>query len=154
MGLSRLVQCELGLLSIAGADPLRSALTTSHDGLRSGPCWIRSRQPRRAGAQQQDGLLQTRSRWRRLRRDPWLAPDTQSLFESALSRTYANSAVSVLSLEQALACKTGCPLLAQSLWARFRQPRRQGFLGQAIEIPHSNRLLEKHPEFERHVEPR
>src|SRR4051794_40880448 len=66
----------------------------------------------------------------------------QSLFESALSRTYANSAVSVLSLEQALACKTGCPLLAQSLSARFRQPRRQGFLGQAIEIPHSNRLSE------------
>src|SRR3954469_5478128 len=66
---------------------------------------------------------------------------TESLFESALSRTYANSAVSVLSLEQALACKTGCPLLAQSLSARFRQPRRQGFLGQAIEIPYSNRLL-------------
>src|SRR3954468_9771739 len=39
-----------------------------------------------------------------------------------------------------LACKTGFPLLARSLWARFRQPRRQGFLGQAIEIPHSNRL--------------
>src|SRR4051812_40930136 len=68
---------------------------------------------------------------------------SKSLFESALSRTYANSAVSALSLEQALACKTGCPLLARSLWARFRQPRRQGFLGQAIEIPHSNSLLER-----------
>src|SRR3954447_7067898 len=72
--------------------------------------------------------------------DPFHPLPTESLFESALSRTYANSAVSALSLEQALACKTGFPLLARSLWARFRQPRRQGFLGQTIEIPHSNRL--------------
>src|SRR3954454_24988266 len=64
----------------------------------------------------------------------------ESLFGCAVSRTYANSAVSTLSLEQALACKTGCPLLARSLWTGFRQPRRQGFLGQVIEIPHSNRL--------------
>src|SRR3954468_11831542 len=70
---------------------------------------------------------------------------SKSLFECALSRTYANSAVSALSLEQALACKTGFPLLARSLWARFRQPRRQGFLGQTIEIPHSNRLLGLEP---------
>ena len=28
---------------------------------------------------------------------------------------YADSAVSAVSLEQALACKTGCPLLARSL---------------------------------------
>ena len=41
---------------------------------------------------------------------------------------YADSAVLALGLEQALACKTGCPLLARSLWARFRQPRRQSFL--------------------------
>src|SRR4051795_3072406 len=73
------------------------------------------------------------------RSSTWTGP--KSLFESALSRTYANSAVSALSLERALACRTGCPLLARSLWARFRQPQRQGFLGQAIEIPHSNRLL-------------
>src|SRR3954451_19759440 len=76
----------------------------------------------------------------------------QSLFESALSRTYANSAVSALSLEQALACKTGFPLLARSLWARFRQPRRQGFLGQTIEIPHSSRLSDPLALGERDVE--
>src|SRR3954469_3618240 len=64
----------------------------------------------------------------------------ESLFEYAISRTYAGSVVSGLSLEQALACKTGCPLLARSLWARLRQPRRQSFFGQAIGIPHSNRL--------------
>src|SRR5215218_8144151 len=64
----------------------------------------------------------------------------KSLFECAISRVYADSAVSGLSLEQALACKTGCPLLTRSLWARFRQPRRQSFFGQAIGIPHSNRL--------------
>src|SRR3954451_5545413 len=67
---------------------------------------------------------------------------TKSLFECVVSRIYAASAVSALSLEQARACKTGCPLLARSLWAGLRQPRRQGFLGQAIEIPHSNRLLD------------
>src|SRR4051794_17102630 len=49
--------------------------------------------------------------------------------------------VSALSLEQALACKTGRPLLARSLWAGFRQPRRRSFFGQVIGIPHSNRLL-------------
>src|SRR4051812_29484347 len=65
----------------------------------------------------------------------------ESLFECAISRIYADSAVSALGLEQALACKTGCPLLARSLWARLRQPRRQSFFGQAIGIPHSNRLL-------------
>ena len=32
MGLSRLVQCELGLLSIAGADPLRSAFPPAEMG--------------------------------------------------------------------------------------------------------------------------
>src|SRR5215217_476562 len=68
------------------------------------------------------------------------AQRAKSLFECAISRVYADSAVSGLSLEQALACKTGCPLLARSLWARFRQPRRQSFFGQAIGIPHSNRL--------------
>src|SRR3954468_7194573 len=67
---------------------------------------------------------------------------SRSLFECAISRIYADSAVSALGLEQALACKTGCPLLARSLWARLRQPRRQSFFGQAIGIPHSNRLLE------------
>src|SRR3954454_8639170 len=66
---------------------------------------------------------------------------SKSLFEWAISRIYADSAVSALGLEQALACKTGCPLLARSLWARLRQPRRQSFFGQAIGIPHSNRLL-------------
>jgi len=64
----------------------------------------------------------------------------KSLFEYAISRAYANSAGPVLSLGQALPCKTGRPLLARPLWARFRQPRRQSFLGQAIGIPHSNRL--------------
>ena len=49
----------------------------------------------------------------------------KSLFECAISMVYADSAVSAVSLEQALACKTGCPLLARSLSARFRQPRRQ-----------------------------
>src|SRR3954466_4234024 len=67
--------------------------------------------------------------------------DTKSLFECAISRIYADSAVSALSLEQALACKTGRPLLARSLWARLRQHRGQSFFGQAIGIPHSNRLL-------------
>ncbi len=65
---------------------------------------------------------------------------SESLFECVISRTYTDSAVSVLSLEQALARKTGRPLLAQSLWAGFRQPRQQKFFGQAIGIPHSNRL--------------
>src|SRR3954463_14453791 len=65
---------------------------------------------------------------------------TQSLFECAISRIYADSAVSALSHEQALACKTGRPLLARSLWAGFRQPRRRSFFGQVIGIPHSNRL--------------
>src|SRR4051794_3651057 len=65
----------------------------------------------------------------------------KSLFEWAISRIYAVSAVSALSLEQALACKTGFPLLARSLWAGFRQPRRRSFFGQVIGIPHSNRLL-------------
>src|SRR5215213_9162151 len=64
----------------------------------------------------------------------------KSLLECAISRIYTDSAVSALSLEQALACKIGCPLLARSLWAGFRQPRRQSFFGQAIEIAHSNRL--------------
>src|SRR4051812_48188534 len=36
----------------------------------------------------------------------------ESLFECAISRIYADSAVSALSLEQALACKTGRSLLA------------------------------------------
>jgi hypothetical protein len=62
-----------------------------------------------------------------------------------MSKTYADSAVSALGLEQALACKTGCPLLARSLWARFRQPRQQSFFGQAIGIPHSNRLYVDQP---------
>src|SRR3954465_3129786 len=65
---------------------------------------------------------------------------TESLFECAISRIYAYSAVSALSLEQALACKTGRSLLARSLWAGFRQPRRRSFFGQVIGIPHSNRL--------------
>src|SRR3954465_10771276 len=39
----------------------------------------------------------------------------QSLFECAISMVYADSAVSAVSLEQALACRTGCPLLARSL---------------------------------------
>jgi len=39
----------------------------------------------------------------------------KSLFECAISMVYADSAVSAVSLEQALACKTGCPLLARSL---------------------------------------
>src|SRR3954452_23104477 len=64
----------------------------------------------------------------------------ESLFECAISRIYADSAVSALSLEQALAHKSGCPLLARSLWAGFRQPRRQRVFGQATGIPHSNRL--------------
>ena len=64
----------------------------------------------------------------------------ESLFECVISMTYAVSAVSALSLEQGLTCKIDCPLLVRSLWARFRQPRRQGFLGQAIGIPYSNRL--------------
>jgi hypothetical protein len=64
----------------------------------------------------------------------------QSLFECAISRIYTVSAVSALSLEQALAYKTGRPLLARSLWAGFRKPRRQSLFGQAIGIPHSNRL--------------
>src|SRR3954463_12043605 len=59
---------------------------------------------------------------------------TQSLFECAISRIYAVSAVSALSLEQALACKTGCPLLARSLGAGFRQPRRQSFSGKLLEF--------------------
>src|SRR3954453_9980669 len=67
--------------------------------------------------------------------------DSESLFECAISRIYADSAVSALSLEQALARKTGCPLLARSLWAGFRQPRRQRVFGQALGIPHSNRPL-------------
>src|SRR3954466_4799092 len=67
---------------------------------------------------------------------------SQSLFECAISRIYAVSAVSALSLEQALACKTGRPLLARSLWAGLRQPWQRSFFGQAIGIPHSNRLLE------------
>src|SRR3954447_8994595 len=70
-----------------------------------------------------------------------MATCSESLFECAISRVYADSAVSALSLEQALACKAGCPLFARSLWAGFRQPRRQSFFGQAIGIPHSNRLL-------------
>src|SRR5215203_2084794 len=78
---------------------------------------------------------QRASAWRRLR-----MMRAKSLFECAISRIYADSAVSALGLEQALACKTGCPLLARSLWARFRQPRQQGFFGQDIGIPHSNRL--------------
>src|SRR3954453_19427329 len=65
---------------------------------------------------------------------------SQSLFECAISRIYADSAVSALSLEQALAHKSGCPPLARSLWAGFRQPRRQRVFGQATGIPHSNRL--------------
>src|SRR6185312_7276946 len=75
-----------------------------------------------------------------------------SLFECAISRTYAISEVSALSLNMALACKTGCPLLARSLWAGLRQPRRQGFLGQVIEIPHSNRLSDTHPDHIGNVE--
>ena len=66
----------------------------------------------------------------------------KSLFECAFKDLRQLRSMA-LSLEQALACKTGRPLLARSLWARFRQPRRQGFLGQAIEIPHSNRLLDR-----------
>jgi hypothetical protein len=42
------------------------------------------------------------------------------LFGCVVSRIYADSVVSALSLEQALACKTGCPLLARSLWAGLR----------------------------------
>ena len=40
---------------------------------------------------------------------------SQSLFEWAISMTYAGSAVSALSLEQGLTCKIGWPLLVRSL---------------------------------------
>ena len=64
----------------------------------------------------------------------FVAKDTESLFECAISRIYADSAGSVLSLGQALACKTGRPLLARPLWARLRQPRRQSFSGKLLEF--------------------
>src|SRR3982750_3192321 len=66
---------------------------------------------------------------------PERLPTTQQLVKESCT------VVSALSLEQALACKTGRPLLARSLWAGFRQPRRRSFFGQVIGIPHSNRLL-------------
>ena len=58
----------------------------------------------------------------------------KSLFECAISRIYAVSAVSALSLEQALACKTGRPLLARSLWLGSDSHGGEVFSGKLLEF--------------------